>query len=204
MVVTELNDIILLQSIGQEDGHAFRQLFDRYWELLYQLASKKTGDPQAAEDLVQELFIELWRRKEPVQPTASLRTYLISCIYLKVFQYFRQKGFREKHYAEFARFADQHMPEGLDSEAFEAEYAKLQEVIDQTVALMPPQMQAVFSLKHYENETVVSIAEQLNISTETVKSHLKLAMVRLRKAGREHSASVALLPILISMLESSY
>lgn len=204
MVIAELTDMALLQSIGQEDGQAFRQLFEQYWELLYQIAAKKTGDPQSAEDMVQDLFIELWRKKEPVQLTSSLRTYLISCIYLKIFNYFRQKGFREKHYAEFARYANQHMQAGLNSEIFETEYGKLQEIIDQAVALMPPQMQAVFSLKHYEDETVASIAEQLNISTETVKSHLKLAMSRLRKAGKEHSASVILLPVFISMLESSY
>ncbi len=89
-------DIELLQGIRQNDAGAFRQLFDRYWQLLFRLAASKIGHAQDAEDIVQELFIELWRKKEPLVLSVRLQSYLVSCIYLKIFQYFKKKGFQEK------------------------------------------------------------------------------------------------------------
>lgn len=199
----QLTDLELLENIRLGDSNAFRQLFEQYWELLYRLAVQKTGDDADAEDMVQELFIELWRRKIPVVLTSSLKTYLVSCMYLKIFQHFRKKGFREKHYAAFARFIEQHrtVPESIE---FETEYGKLQDIVEHVVSQMPAQMQTVFTLKHYHGESVAGIAEQLDVSTETVKSHLKAAMSRLRKAGEHYPSGVLLLPAFLTMLESSY
>lgn len=201
-------DIELLQGIRLNDAGAFRELFDRYWQLLYQLAARKTASAPDAEDMVQELFIELWRRKEPLTLSVSLKSYLVSCIYLKVLQYFRQKGFRQKHYQDFIRYEAQisMSPEAamLSGTSFETEYGKLQDIITQTIAMMPPQMQTVFSLKHYAGMTTNDIAAELKISPESVKTHLKLGMIRLRKAGEQYPASILLLPALLTILESSH
>lgn len=198
-------DIELLQGIRQNDAGAFRQLFDRYWQLLFRLAASKMGHVQDAEDIVQELFIELWRKKEPLVLSVSLQSYLVSCIYLKIFQYFKKKGFQEKHYEDFARYEAQMKlsPEAVGL-SFETEYGKLQDIIAQTIALMPPQMQTVFSLKHYGGMTTNDIAAELNISSESVKTHLKLGMIRMRKAGEQYPAGIILLPAFLSILESSH
>jgi len=208
MKTNAVDDKELLERIRINDSGAFRQLFDQYWQLLYRLAAKKTGDEQQAEDMVQELFIEIWHKKEPLILTTSLRSYLVSCMYLKIFNYFRQMGFRQKHYADFARFVMQtdatFETTGFNTSAFEAEYGKLQDIIAQTVTLMPPQMQTIFALKHYQGQSISAIAAQLDISTETVKTHLKIAMSRLRKAGQQYSSGIVLLPAFLIMLESSY
>lgn len=201
-------DIALLQRIMEKDASAFRQLFDLYWTLLYRLAASKTADSQDAEDMVQEVFISLWQKKEPITLTTHLKGYLIACIYLKIFQHFRKKGLHQKHYEDFARYEQQlqlspAMP-ALEEESFEEVYGKLQEVMEQAIAMMPPQMQTVFSLKHYQGMTVNEIAAQLHISPESVKTHLKLGMGRLRKAGAQYPGSTLLLPIFFTILESSH
>ncbi len=84
---------------------------------------------------------------------------------------------------------------GLTATEFETEYGKLQEVIEQAIALMPPQMQAVFSLRYYQGTSNPQIAAQLNVSAETVKTHLKLAMARLRKAGEEYPGALYYFPV---------
>lgn len=208
MITANLPDTSLLTLIQSGDAEGFRELFDRYWQLLWELATRKTGDPADAEDIVQELFVDIWNKKGPAELTTSFKTYLISCLYLKLFKYFRQKGFRQKHHDNFAAFMQQMEMAGLSAEltaaAFETEYGKLQEVIEQTIALMPPQMQAVFSLKYYQEYSTAQIADHLQVSTETVKTHLKLAMTRLRKAGEEYPGTILLLPCLMEMLNSSY
>jgi RNA polymerase sigma-70 factor (family 1) len=207
MRTTGLTDLELLTRMQSGDTGSFQDLFDRYWHLLWQLAMKKTGDAAEAEDIVQELFIDLWHKKKPVILTTTLKTYLISCLYLKVFKYFRQKGFRQKHYDDFAQLLE-NISASTSTEftpaEFENEYGKLQDIIAQTIALMPQQMRTVFSLKHYGEYTTQGIADELNISPETVKTHLKIAMARLRKAGAEYPAGVLLLPLFLQMMESSY
>jgi RNA polymerase sigma-70 factor (family 1) len=185
---------------------AFRALFDKYWDLLCRLAVAKTGDQQDAEDLVQELFIDLWHKKQPLTLTTSIRTYLISCLYLKLFKYFRKKGFHQKHYEDFNRYVQAIATTGSTALAgmeFEQEYGKLQDIIAQCVAVMPRQMKTVFSLKHYEGYSTQEIAEKLQVSPETVKTHLKHAMLHLRKVGREYPTGALLLPVFLQMLERS-
>jgi RNA polymerase sigma-70 factor (family 1) len=207
MRTPELTDQELITSMQSGDASSFQGLFECYWNLLWQLAMKKTGDTAEAEDMVQELFIELWHKKQPLVLTTTLKTYLISCLYLKIFKYFRQKGFRQKHYDDFALLMENISASTSDEftpAEFEQEYGKLQDIIAQTVALMPQQMRTIFSLKHYGGYTTQGIADELNISPETVKTHLKIAMSRLRKAGAEYPAGVLLLPLFLQMLESSY
>lgn len=200
--ITILTDPDLLTQIQAGDDSSFRELFDRYWDLLWQLAMMKTGDGEESEDMVQELFIEIWQRKQAIRLTTSLRSYLISCLYLKIFKYFRKKGFRHQHYENFKSFIQQ-APAADATAEFENEYGKLQDIITQTVSQMPLQMKKVFSLKHFEGYTTPDIAEELKISPETVKTHLKHAMSRLRKAGAEYPAGV-LLPLFLQLLDSSY
>jgi RNA polymerase sigma-70 factor (family 1) len=208
MITGNLTDTDLLLRIQSGDADGFRELFNRYWQLLWQLATRKTGDAAEAEDIVQELFVDIWNKKGPVELTTTFQTYLISCLYLKLFKYFRQKGFRQKHQDHFAAFMQQveiaGVPAELTAAEFETEYGKLQEVIAQVIALMPAQMQAVFTLRYYHGYSTAQIAEQLQVSTETVKTHLKLAMARLRKTGEEYPGAILLLPYLLEALNSSY
>jgi RNA polymerase sigma-70 factor (ECF subfamily) len=201
------DDISLLANIQSQDAEAFKQLFDEHWELLFKLAVQKTGREQDAEDIVQDLFIDLWNKKTPITLTTSLKTYLVSCIYLKIFQYYRKQGFQKKQHDDFSEFVAQslsgHSIAHLNASELETEYGKMQDIISQTVALMPTQMRTVFSLKHYQGLTTNAIAAQLNISPESVKTHLKLGMKRMRKTAVQYPAST-LLPAFIAILECSY
>lgn len=196
----------LLARVQAEDVTGLQELFDKYWDMLWDIATKKTGDAREAEDIVQELFIDIWYNKRSLKINSSFRNYLISSLYLKIFKSFRTKGLRQKHYDEFARILQDVdlSTENLDLSVaeLEDEYAKLSDLITDTVALMPPVMQRVFSLKHVEGYSYTEIAEKLNVSTTTVKTHLKLAMSRLRKAGDEYPAPLVLLPALLAHLQS--
>lgn len=170
-------------------------MYDRYWKLLFLLAWKKTGDKEDAADLIQDLFIELWNKRADWFVERSLRTYLVSCVYFKVFNYFRAKGVKEKHVRRFedylAHAGEVHVT-GLLEEA-ELEYGQMQEIIEQAIALMPEKMQKVFRMSLYERRTTAQIAEELDISTHTAKSHLQAAMRQLRQVAETHSPEISTL-----------
>lgn len=205
MQETELTDNQLLSQIRKDDETAFNLLYDRYWKLLWQLAEKKTGNLGDAKDMVQDLFIDIWNRRNTLTVKGSLRVYLISALYLKVFRHFRTKGFREEQYEQFARFVEQTGEHAgtiaLELAEAEKEMGSLHDIMEATIAQMPDQMRKVFILKHLHQYSNEQIANDLQISVHTVKNHLKKGRTRLRKAGEQYASGIILLAW---VLESSY
>jgi len=182
----------LLTGIRNGDLASFNALFDLYWDMLWQIAERKTGDTSDAKDLVQELFIDIWNRRKKLNIKGSLKTYLIAAIYLKVFRYFNTKGFTDTHNRNFE---DHLVQTGQDREQVfttlqqqEQDLGDITTIIEAVIAQMPDQMRKAFTLKHYHQLNNSEIAEEMNISINTVKNHLKHGLQRLRKAGEESTA----------------
>ncbi len=146
-------DTELIELIRASDKQAFDQLYHRYWRLLYMLAVQKTGTPPEAEDIVQEIFIDLWNKRARLEIIHNLRSYLVSTAYHKIFHFFRDKGAREKHLENFAQFLGQ--MEGVPMESidlsaavFETEFGRLQDIITTTIDRMPGQMKKVALMRY--------------------------------------------------------
>jgi RNA polymerase sigma-70 factor (family 1) len=199
------SDIQLIERVQASDEDAFNQLYQRYWKMLFMLAWKKTGDKEDAADLIQELFIEIWNRRAAFKVDRSLQTYLVSCVYFKVFNHFRAKGVKEKHARQFEDYLERSgagaVPVATLLEEVEDEYGKMQDVIEQTVGLMPEKMQKVFRMSLYQRQSISQIAARLEVSPHTVKSHLQAAMAQLRKVAEEHSAEMTTLLAVIAVHE---
>jgi len=61
--IASLSDIQLIGLLRSEDRHAFSEIYTRYWEKLFTVAANKTGKPEKAEEVVQDIFISLWQRR---------------------------------------------------------------------------------------------------------------------------------------------
>ena len=199
----EHTDKQLLELIAASDVPAFNKLYSRYWKLLFLLVRKKTDHTEDASDIVQELFIELWDKRKQLNITHELRPYLISIAYHKTFVYFRKKGVQEKHSKNFEKYLEQagysHIEIIQATEELEKEYGKLQDIIDASIELMPARMQEIFLMNLKGHQSIDDIAAHLNISRNTVKSHLQVAMQRLRKVAEEHALDIPLLLIYLSL-----
>lgn len=187
MNATAQEDKALLERISRSDTGAFDVLYDRHWKRLWQLAEKKTGDTNEAKDLVQELFIDIWNRRTRLVIKSSLQTYLVAALYLKVFRYFRTKGFKTTHYQHFENYlvqTGQNIEQvHIDRIREEAELGNMTDILEAAIAQMPEQMRKVFTLKHFHQYSNSEISDELGISVNTVKNHLKGGVHRLRKAG---------------------
>lgn len=197
-------DIQLAASIRDSNETAMNHLYERYWKTLYLIALSKTGDPADSEDLIQELFIDIWKNRANWEISTNLRSYLISCVYLKMFTYFRKKGIRQRHLDDFSKYANAADPVYHDSSPLiaamsEPEFRQLQEVLEEAVRLMPGQMQKVFVLRYKQQSSIQNIADELNISPHTVKKHLNEGLNRLRKSARNHSTELSTLLLIFSI-----
>ncbi|SKB28454.1 RNA polymerase sigma-70 factor, ECF subfamily [Parapedobacter luteus] len=183
----------------------FEQLHERFWSVLFRLACKKLGDRDEAYDLLQELFLELWNKRD-VFPLHQLSlAWLKKRLWYKLITYFRTQGFQQRHLENFRIFMACEQPvvqpgESID-QVFESQFETVMDAIALAVAQMPDRMREVFLLNREQHFTIDEIADHLNLSPNTVRNHLHIAMKRLRKsleAQNLSTLSIALLWWIIS------
>lgn len=207
MVSGQLSDTDLLSFLAKGDEFAFNELYSRHWKLLYTIAVRKTGSKDDAVDLVQDLFVEFWNKRDQLAITYSLESYLKSSLYYKILKHFHHKGFKQKHLEDFRVFSGQQYGEAYtldpdDLHALEGQYEELMQVINETIGQMPDRMKAIFTMSRSEQYSILEIASQLNISPQTVKNQISAAFTRLRKATDDYRLNAPSLALLIWLTNS--
>jgi len=164
----------LLSLVRTSDVSAFTELYNRFWKDLYIHALKKTGDEDDAYDLVQDLFIEFWDKRESItEITSSLKNYLHGTVFFKLAKYFRNKGFHEKHRKNFEEFLKMDSTAAFATDTFllqesEQQYESIIQVIHASIDEMPGKMKEIFLMSRSGDYSISEIAETLGVSTQTV------------------------------------
>lgn len=132
----------------------------------------------AAEDIVQEVFMQLWLGRDRLDEHRSLYNLLFTMTKHRIYDHFRRRYNLEalrRPLSEFDAVSDEaESPEsGLEAE-------QLRQTIARTVAAMPPQRRTIFALSRQENLSRQEIARRLGVSVRTVDKHLELALREIR------------------------
>lgn len=170
------DDERLLSLIANDDEHAFHVLYDRYWKKLLAHALIKLGSAEEAEEIVQTVFINLWRRRHTLQLRFTLATYLASVLKYEIIEHLarQKKENAQKQLLISVRPVEDHSTlEWLD-------YEQLQEDLERTIAALPEKCRLVFRLSREEGLSGKQIASTLNISPKTVEAHMNKALKFLR------------------------
>jgi RNA polymerase sigma-19 factor, ECF subfamily len=177
------------------DENMFNELYHQHWELLFKLACQKTGSADDASDLVHDLFADVWRSLPDLAIPGSPRTYLVSCLYNKIFNYFRSKGLREKHYKNLESFLAHQSITDPDYALLqhEQEHEVIHQAIEKEIIDMPEKMKKIFIRNYYHDHSITRIAGDLSLSRQTVKNQLHIASKRLRRAVKHFAVQVFLL-----------
>lgn len=171
-----LNDTELWQRVKQGDGHAFRELFDRYWEKLYGYALNRLKSEADAQDVVQELMINLWVRRAGIQIETTLAAYLHAAVQYEVLAQLSRAIKTANRKAEIERTILPDFTNRLDP----LQLKELLALVEKEVSRLPEKMQQVYRLSQEENLSVKEIALRLNISEQTVRNQLNNGYQRLR------------------------
>ncbi len=187
------SDLALLEQIKASDHSAFDVLFDRYWEKLYKTAFARLGDDVIAQDIVQEIFIKVWQRRENLSINTSLENYLHGAVRLSVISHFRSQQ------ASDLRLQDALERINLLEDSIEAiaDYIELEKTLEEAVNGMPEMLKKVYMLRS-DNLSVKAIAGELGLADQTVKNYIAEATRRLRvviaeKYPEKHLTYLALL-----------
>lgn len=175
---TAYTDGQLLPLLNIGDESAFREIYSRYRQPLSIYAYRITGTEEDALDVVQEIFVSLWRRRVDIAVHTSLKSYLYKSAANGCARYI-QRNIRERDFlSELSDVFQQQEELTASSQLEEAEVRNRMETI---VAGMPEKMQVVFRLSREEQLSHREIGERLGISETTVKKHVQNALKIIRQ-----------------------
>nr|WP_299513039.1 sigma-70 family RNA polymerase sigma factor [Mucilaginibacter sp.] len=159
----------------ENDHFAFDALFDRYWKKLYQTAFARLGDEDTAQDIVQEIFIKIWKRRESLDIQTSLENYLHSAVRFSVISHYRSKKASELQMQN----ALERINLLEDSIGSLTDYLELERTLENAVNGMPEMLKKVYLLRS-DNHSVKAIAGELGLADQTVKNYIAEVTRRLR------------------------
>ena len=170
-------DTRLTQRLAAGDDHALAEIFDRLAPAVYGAAVRVLGDGSAAQDVVQDVFVELWRDPARYDPaTASLRTFLTLRARHRAVDLVRselRRVARQERQHRLAQPAAHPLPFELVAGAEAAR------VVRDAVALLPDNQRQVVELAYYRGLTCREVALAAGIPEGTAKSRLRLALAKL-------------------------
>lgn len=170
------NEKQLLSSLSSGNEEALTFIYRKFWDRLFLSAYNVLKDKEACEDIVQEIFIQLWQKKEQLVIRTSLEAYLVSATRYQVFHLIR-KG--SKRMELFENLEERFSADSADALLCVKE---TQKTIDVAVDNLPEKCKNIYKLSRENHLSYKQIAEQLQISTKTVENQLTIALKRLRNA----------------------
>ena len=165
-----------LRHIGERtvlDGARMEMLFREFFPSLMAFSMKILGDEAAARDVVQQVFIRLWERRDTLDLGASLKSYLFTSVHNRSLNVIRDRGkFSEGQFPE----PEEHLDPGRQLEVVELE-GRIREV----VAGLPVKCREIFEMNRFEGKKYGEIARELGISVKTVENQVSRALKILRE-----------------------
>lgn len=190
-VSTNLNEKELLQGMQAGDQYAFETLYHYYSKRIYWKFLRMVKVENEVEELLQDLFIKVWERREQIDIEQSFQSYLYRIAENIVYDFYR-KAARDRSLHE----AIKNSTSEIDNHTLEKiQGNEIQNLVDQAISNLPPKRQEVFILCRIEGKSYQEAAEILGISVNTVRNHL----VKASQTIKEHLADSqsTFLPILL-------
>ncbi|BAV07872.1 RNA polymerase sigma-70 factor, ECF subfamily [Filimonas lacunae] len=166
----------LFTRLASGDETAFRMLFDSYKSRFYAVALKMTRSEYVAEEIVQEVFVTLWVKRDQLPAIEKPATYLFTIVYNSVYAHFKKLAQEKKiEQALTEQATDLESPLEVLLQNKENEHLLLR-----AIEQLPPQQKLVYKLIRQEKLSREEVAARLQISPNTVKNHLQEAVKFLR------------------------
>ena len=176
-------DLIAQMAIGSED--AFGKLFQKYWEKLYLSACRKLADEELAKEVVHDVFLDLWRRRQELQIT-NVPAYLGKALHYRVINKLISK--KDTFFFDILENPGRSLYEA-DQPLLEKDLTAL---IGAWIEALPERRREIFVRYYFQHLTTEEIAGELNISRKTVQNQLSITVQYLR-ANYGHLLSVLIL-----------
>jgi len=177
-----LADEDLMSLTGEGDPGAFAGLYDRHGRAAYSLAYRMVGERGAAEDLVQEAFLEAWRGAKSYRAErGSVRTWLLSIVHNRGIDQLRSAASRRRTRERFEAETRGSIPAASSGEGFAEAWRNSQrDRVREALRGLPADQLKVLELAYFSGYTHVEISEMLDVPLGTVKGRMRLGLKKVR------------------------
>jgi RNA polymerase sigma-70 factor (ECF subfamily) len=187
-MMKQYSEAQLLLNLQRGCHQAFEEIYNRYADKLIAIALKKTGDEDEAMDMIQELFLSLWKNHATIQLNGSLAAYLTVSVNYMVFKWYKK---RKVHPVPLAQVTT--IKEGYeDSVSQKISYSELSSLIAYEVNNMPEKMRRVYLCSREQGMNGQQIAKELGLSHQTVRNQISNALSRLKKTVHRYYTVISL------------
>jgi len=169
-LISSADDTNLFKLLCDGNREAFDQIYNLYWKKLF--VAKAINDKEAAEDIVQEIFVSLWLRRETIVSNGTLAGYLFTAARYKGITYIQNNINKNKHVDSLAAYLTSR--QDMVNEEFAVK--ELTSIINTEIEKLPTKMREVFVLSRRHDLSYREISEKLNISDKTVKKQISNAL----------------------------
>ena len=173
---------VLLLKVSEGDENAFGQLFKAYYNLLGDFIIRITESEPLTEEIVQDVFLKIWINRGSLAELDSFKAYLLVVARNHAFNWLKQIAREKSQKKEWVNSVLHHASNNVEETAT----IETGNLIDEAVELLPPQQKKVYTLSRRDGMKQAEIARELNISLETVKKHMVLALRFLKNYLRTH------------------
>lgn len=173
-----------LIALKAGDEAALRSIFDRHYSRLLGDIYRIVPDEDTCQDLAQEVFVELWRKRSDLDIHTSLRAYLRRAAVNRALNHLKtSRRFVLEETDQLSQAADTSSADIGNK----AEQESLEAALHAAIATLPEKCRVVFSLSRFEHMSHREISEKLGISIKTIENQITKAMKTLREILVRHS-----------------
>jgi RNA polymerase sigma-70 factor (ECF subfamily) len=171
-------DIQLLKAVARGDEQALATLYDQYRIILFGLLVRILNSREEAEDVLQEVFMQVWRRAADFDETRGKPfTWLVTLARSRAIDRLRSLGARERVAAAATRDVQEETSDAA-SDAFRSEQRQL---VTSALAQLPEEQKRPLVLAYFDGLTQSEIAEKLGAPLGTIKTRMRSGMIKLRE-----------------------
>ncbi|MGK7395561.1 MAG: RNA polymerase sigma factor [Candidatus Cyclobacteriaceae bacterium M3_2C_046] len=166
------DESILIQKLKKGDKKAFEFFFNKFYDLLFSVATQYLNNRDEAEEVVQEVFYRVWCSRENLQPHLSFKAYIYTIAKRLIYNNSRKNLVRityEQHYKASNLNANNSLEEYLN-------FHELDQQINLCIEQLPPKRKEIFIMSRQQGLSHKEIAEKLHISSHTVESQIAKAL----------------------------
>ena len=175
---SKASDDDLLHAIARNDETALAAIYDRYRLILFGLILRILHDREEAEDCLQEVFLQVWRRARNFdQSRGRAFTWLVTIARSRALDRLRAAGSRSRLATEVAQAPHEEMGDASE-EAMQSEQGA---IVREALAELPEEQRRALLLAYFEGLTQTEIAERLGDPLGTVKTRMRSGMIKLRE-----------------------
>jgi RNA polymerase sigma-70 factor (ECF subfamily) len=173
MTQDQVTDQELAYLIRNGNMPAFDVIYKKYSVRIYSFVLGIIKSKDDAEDIVQEVFIKLWDKRESIKEYLSFKSFLFTIAYNTTISVIR-KRVKEKDFVALVK--SKQIPLEINTHNLQLEYDELKEKLDGAVDKLPRRQKQVYTLSRNEELTYKEIAEEMGISVNTVEIHMVKAL----------------------------